>query len=29
MDDGCHEHSLPGFAKVVEENRIYYSADEI
>ncbi len=29
MDDGCHEHSLPGFAKVVEENKIYYSGDEI
>jgi len=27
MDDGCHEHSLPAFAKVSEE-RIYYPASK-
>jgi uncharacterized protein (DUF488 family) len=28
VDDGCHEHSLPSFAKVEEEARILYSKIE-
>lgn len=28
LDDGCHEHRLPGFATVKERTKIYYSADE-